>query len=403
MTNQRPVRTLLFSTLYPSSVRPGHGIFVETRLRELLGTGQVHTKVVAPVPWFFSTDPRYGDYARVASTPVRETWHDIDVQHPRYFLPPKVGMSIAPLVLYLGAKAALQRLLDEGFDFDVIDAHYYYPDGVAAALLARHFKKPVVVTARGSDINLIGNFAVPKLWMRWAANRAAASIGVAQALVQAMAMLGMPKDKLRFMPNGVDLQRFCPRPQQEARKELGWPDAPTLISVGNLVENKGHHLVIEALSRLPAWRLVIAGEGPERSALTQLVDRLGLAERVQFLGRVDQQQLATCYGAADILVLASSREGWPNVLLESMACGTPVVASAVGGVPEIVTSPIAGRMLTQRSGPTIATAVNGLFAHPIDRVGVRAHAAQCGWQGTTAAQLDLFNQLVSSPAGGQHA
>jgi len=168
MLPARPIRTLLFSTLYPSSVRPGHGIFVETRLRELLQSGQVATQVVAPVPWFPSTNPRYGDYARMAATPAQEVHNGISVLHPRYLLPPKVGMSLAPFLLALGALPTLKKIIRSGFDFDVIDAHYYYPDGVAAALLARYFNKPLVVTARGSDVNLIANFAVPRSLMRWA-------------------------------------------------------------------------------------------------------------------------------------------------------------------------------------------------------------------------------------------
>ena len=189
MNRSAPIRTLLFSTLFPSEVRPGHGIFVETRLRELLASGQIQTKVVAPVPWFFSTDDRFGNYARMARTPLRETRQGVDIQHPRYFLPPKVGMNIAPFMLALGAVPAVRRLIGEGFDFDVIDAHYYYPDGVAAAILAWYFKKPFVVTARGSDINLIAEHAIPGNMIRWAADKASASIGVSVALTGAMALL----------------------------------------------------------------------------------------------------------------------------------------------------------------------------------------------------------------------
>ena len=125
---------LTFSTLYPSSVRPGHGIFVETRLRELVSSGEVEARVIAPVPWFFSTNPKYGEYARIARTPTRETRNEFDVQHPRYFLPSGIGMNIAPFTLAMGAIPAVKRLIDAGYDFDVIDAHYYYPDGVAAAI-----------------------------------------------------------------------------------------------------------------------------------------------------------------------------------------------------------------------------------------------------------------------------
>lgn len=396
MNHQRPVRTLLFSTLYPSSVRPGHGIFVETRLRELVSSGKVEARVVAPMPWFFSTHPRFNEYARMARTPLRESLNGFDVQHPRYFLPPKVGMNIAPFALAIGARPAVQRLLDEGYDFDVIDAHYYYPDGVAAALLARHFKKPFTVTARGSDINLIANHSIPRKLMRWASNRAVASIGVSGALTQAMRQLGMPASRLRTMPNGVDLNLFRIQPQTSARAELGWPEVPTLLSVGNLVENKGHHIAIEALARLTEFRLVIAGEGPQRHALESLASQVNVSSRLQFLGRVDQTQLVRCYSAADILLLPSSREGWPNVLLESMACGTPVVATNVGGIPEIVTSSEVGRLMQTRTVADVVNAVADLWQALPDRSQVRSYAQTRGWQSTTDAQIRLFSQIAAA-------
>jgi len=394
---------LLFSTLYPSSVRPGHGIFVETRLRELLGSGEIESKVVAPVPWFFSSNPRFGDYARMASTPARETHHGIDVRHPRYFLPPKVGMNVAPMMLAMGAASTVRRILDEGFDFDAIDAHYYYPDGVAAALLARYFKKPFVVTARGSDINLIANFRNPKALIKWAANRANASIGVSAALTAAMARLGIPTSKLLTMRNGVDLTRFTALPMAQARAALGWPSAPTLVSVGNLVQNKGHHIAIEALVGLPAFRLAIVGEGPERRALESLSRRLGLQARVSFAGRIPQDRLAYHYSAADILVLPSSREGWPNVLLESMACGTPVIANNVGGVSEIVTTDLVGRLLATDSSAALIAAVHDLWKSYPDRMAVRAFAERYSWQSTTQAQIEMFERIQRNTWRDSHA
>ena len=401
--HREPIRLLTFSTLYPSAARPGHGIFVETRLRELVASGEVASRVVAPVPWFFSTDPRFGEYARMARTPVRESRNGLDVQHPRYFLPPKVGMNIAPFTLAMGAKPAVQRLLDEGFDFDVIDAHYYYPDGVAAALLARYFNKPFTVTARGSDINLIARHSIPDRLMRWAAGRAAASIGVSHALTQAMEKMGMPASRLLMMPNGVDLKRFHIQPQVSARAAMGWPAGPLLLSVGNLVENKGHHIAIEALARLPGFRLVIAGEGPERDALEALARRINVASRLQFLGHVDQDRLARCYSAADMLVLASSREGWPNVLLESMACGTPVVATRVGGVPEIVTSASAGRLMPERTAADLVKGIVDLWQHLPDRAAVRSCAQARSWQSTTDAQVGLFRRIATEEAVPAHA
>ena len=403
MTVQAPLRTLLFSTLYPSSVRPGLGIFVETRLRELLASGQVQTKVVAPVPWFFSTNPRFGDYARMAQTPRRETYHGIDVLHPRYLLPPRVGMNIAPFVLAAGAVGAVARLLDEGYDFDLIDAHYYYPDGVAAALLAKYFNKPFTVTARGSDINLLATHAVPRKLIRWAGDQAVASIGVSSAMTGAMAGLGLPVSRLTTMPNGVDLVRFSPMAKPQARALLGWSSAPTLLSVGNLVVNKGHHLAIEALNQLPGFNLVIVGLGPERQALQALAARRGLAARVTLVGEVAQKDLVPYYSAADILVLASSREGWPNVLLESLACGTPVVAADVGGVSEIIQQDSVGCLMKKPSSADLVAAVMQLWRRYPDPFAIRAYAEKFSWKSTTAAQLSLFERIKNQHLKECHA
>lgn len=407
MHQQSCIRTLLFSTLYPSSVRPGHGIFVETRLRELLGSGQVQTKVVAPVPWFFSKDSRFGDYARIASTPARETYNGVDVVHPRYFLPPKVGMNLAPVLLALGAKPAIQRLLDEGFDFDVIDAHYYYPDGVAAALLAKHFRKPFTVTARGTDLNLIPQYVLPKRMMQWAAAKAAVSIGVCSALVDVLRGWNISEDRLRVMRNGVDLLRFRPAPQVAARSELGLTGSPLMISVGYLIERKGHHIAIHALAKTlsihPQARLILVGEGEERKKLEGICRNLGVQDHVTFAGAVPNAELYKWYSSADLMILASSREGWANVLLESMACGTPVVAARIWGTPEVVAADVAGMLVDERTGEAFATAICELMERYPDRALVRIYAERFSWQSTTEAQIALFRQIICSRQTSRHA
>lgn len=396
----RDVRTLLFSTLYPSSARPLHGIFVETRLRELLRAGGVQTRVAAPVPWFWSTDVRHGRFAAMASTPARETHNGIDVWHPRFLAIPKVGMTMAPLLLALGARSTLTAIRREGFDFDVIDAHYFYPDGVAAALLACWFGKPLVITARGTDLNLIPNHRLPRLLIQWAARRASASIGVSTHLVERLRDLHVDASRLHMMRNGVDLERFRPLPPATARAELGIVGAPVVLTVGNLQEHKGQRLVLAAFGRLlerhPQARLIVVGEGVDRANLQQRAAQLGVADRTLFAGAVANAELARWYSAADVLVLASSREGWPNVVLEAMACGTPVVASSVGGIPEVVRSDDVGRLVRERSGEAFARAIEDVLESPIDRGRVRTHAESFGWDQTSAQQLDLFNALAAS-------
>ncbi len=394
-----PLRVLLFSTLYPSSERPGHGLFIETRLQKLLATSQVQAKVLAPVPWFFSTDAKHGERARMARTPHRETWHGVDVLHPRYLLPPRIGQTVAPGVLALGALRALRALQRDGFDFDLIDAHYFYPDGVAAALLARWSGKPLVVSARGSDINVLGLHPVARRMMCWAMRQAQASIAVSQALAKIMVKWGADAQRLHVMRNGVDLLRFVSNDKKSARLALDCAGTPMLLSVGNLVLLKGHDRTIEALAVLkathPLARLYIAGEGPDRAALQALAQSRGVADSVILLGRIANEELAPWYSAADVFVLASRSEGWANVLLESMACGTPVVATPVGSAAELIGSSGAGVLVDETAREPLVSALMQLLKMAPDRAVVRQHAQGFGWEETTQAQLALFRQLTN--------
>lgn len=394
MMQQPALKVLLFSTLYPSSERPIHGIFVETRLRELLKSGAVEAKVVAPVPWFPFKARRFGEYAKFARTPQLEFRNGLEIHHPRYLLAPKVGMNSAPFTLALGALPTVRRLLREGFDFDVIDAHYYYPDGVAAGLLAKWLGKPFVVTARGTDLNLIPQYVFPRKLILETAERASASIGVCQALMDSLKGLGANPEKLHALRNGVDLERFTPEDRTAARERLGLSaEGHYLLSVGHLVERKGHHICIEALPALPGVTLLIAGAGEEEHRLKALAKQLDVADRVHWIGVVNQGDLKWWYSAADVLALCSSREGWANVLLEAMACGTPVIATNIWGTPEVVSVPAAGLLMAERTPASLIEAWGQLMQSLPARRATRLHAECFSWEATTRAQLQLFQQI----------
>jgi len=392
------MKILTFTTLYPDTTRPGHGIFVENRLRHLVADGAVQSRVVAPVPWFPSTQPRFGEYASYAGVPAGEVRHGISVQHPRYLLLPKVGMTLAPYCMASAVKGTVRSILESGHDFDLIDAHYFYPDGVAAVMIGKALGKPVVITARGTDLNLIPQYALPRRMIRWAAAHSAAMITVCQALKDVLLELGVADSRVTVLRNGVDLEAFRPPADREAlRARLGM-SGPTLLSVGYLIERKGHHLVIDALKHLPGVKLLIAGDGPDRTRLAEQAAKAGLADRVTLLGRLDTRQLADHYGAADALVLASSREGWANVLLESMACGTPVVATRIWGTPEVVGEACAGELVAERTAQGLAQGVQALLARAPDRVDTRRYAEGFSWDATTAGQKALFERVLARAA-----
>lgn len=395
----KKIRTLLFSTLYPSSVRPSHGIFVETRLRHLLASGEVETRVVAPVPWFPFCHRAFGDYAKHAAVPHHEERNGIHVVHPRYLLLPKVGMNSAPYTLGRAGLEAARKLIADGYDFDLIDAHYFYPDGVAATMIGKALNKPVVITARGTDINLIPQFDKPRRLILQAAEDCAAMITVCAALKDALVGLGAKAEKIVALRNGVDLELFRPEDRPASRAAFGMSERFAIASVGHLIERKGHHLVIEALPQMPDAELYIAGGGEEDANLRALAARLGVTDRVHFLGALPQAKLRTLYNAADCLVLASSREGWANVLLEAMACGTPVVATNVWGTPEVVAAPEAGVLMDERSAGGIVRAVARLREALPARNATRAYAEQFGWPPTTEGQLALFRRIQGANAG----
>lgn len=393
--SRRPIRTLLFSTLYPSSVRPNHGIFVETRLRELLKSGEVQTRVVAPVPWFPSTNPRFGSYAKIAATPLREERNGIQIEHPRYFLLPKIGMNMAPASIARGALPIIRKLIAEGFDFDLIDAHYFYPDGVAAALVAKALGKPLLITGRGTDLSVIPRYPKARARILQAADQAAASIGVCADLMNSLAALGADPSKLNVLRNGVDAERFRPEDPLAARQHLGLPaGVPLWVAVGYLVPHKGQDIAIRALAQLPEQHLALVGSGPEDANWRQLAQSLGVAERVHFIGPVANTELRWWFSAADASVLCSEREGWANVLLESMACGTPVLASRVGGSPEVVAAPEAGLLLAERSPAALIQAWTALKAAAPARSLTRAYAERFSWAATTQGQLALFDRVL---------
>ncbi len=394
------MRTITFTTLYPSASTPVHGVFVENRLRKLVASRHVEARVIAPVAWFPFSAPIFGRYGAFARVPRTEQRFGITIDHPRYFLLPKFGMTFAPAALFAAAKRKIDQLLAGGFDFDVIDAHYFYPDGVAAVLLGLHFRKPVVITARGSDLTLIARYAVPRAMIKWAAHRADALITVSAGLREELCALDVPVHRVTVLRNGVDLELFRPIDRHLTRAKIGI-DRHCLVSVGHLIPRKGHEIAIEALVSLPDVLLFIVGEGPERERLEAMASRLGVRDRVRFLGAIPHEELREIYGAADASVLASSREGWANVLLESMACGTPVIASDIPGTREVVAGAAAGRLMRDRSADALAEAVRALFAQSTDRSATRAYAERFSWDATTKGQIEIFEAVCGEKSGGR--
>lgn len=399
------MKILTISSLFPNAADPKHGVFVETRLKHLQRRyPDAEITVIAPIPWFPFKAPIFGRYSQYARAPYHEQRFGMTVYHPRYLVVPKLGMTLTPKTMAVSLYRQIKALMAAGYDFDLIDGHYFYPDGVAIAEVARKLNKPFTATARGTDINLIPQFKTPCRQIQHVFYASNHNFAVCEALRQEMISLGAEPKKVSTSRNGVDLELFSfadEQQQQRLRQQLQLPAGTSiLLSVGQLIERKGHHLIIEAMQALPGALLLIAGAGPSEFRLKKMAYKLRVSDRVTFLGGLSQPELARYFQASDVSVLASSREGWANVLLESMACGTPVVATDIWGTPEVVKERAAG-VLVKRDSRDIATAIAEFLPFLPARAETRRYAESFSWDETTEQLYRIFTDLINQDQHGE--
>jgi teichuronic acid biosynthesis glycosyltransferase TuaC len=382
MRSEGRLRVLLFSMVFPNAAQPHYGVFVRERMRGL--PADVEVRVVAPAPWFpLVARLRPGLRPEV---PREEDQGGVQVLHPRFLSFPGFLKCLDGLLMFLGALPTVIRLRRE-FRFELIDAHFVYPEGLAAALLGLLLRVPVTITLRGM-LPLLVPFRLRRPQLRFALRRARRVIAVSESLKRDAVALGVPAEKVRVIENGIDPRVFRPIDRVEARRALGLPKyGPLLVSVGTLAPRKGFHLVMEAMARLkrrwPTLRFaVIGGDGPEGAMgaeLLQLAAKLRLEDRVIFPGPRQREELALWYGAADLFVLATAHEGCPNVVLEALACGTPVVATPVGNIPELLDSPAVG-LVVERTVEALAAGLDQALERAWDRDRVCARVADRTWE-----------------------
>lgn len=326
------MRVLVLSTVFPSPRQPLHGLFVAKRIQYLARLADV--RVVAPVPW-----PRW----RSGAVLGRETLPDLTVYRPLFFYIPGLFKFLDGLFLFLSVAACVRRVKRD-FDFDLIDAHFAFPEGFAAVLLSRWLRRPVTITLRGTLITL-SVYRLRRWLMGWTLRRATRVIAVARNLADYANVLGVPSHKIEEIGNGVDTAQFAPTDRDHARRSLGIPTAGKLIvSVGHLSLRKGFQRLLRVLPQMreefPDLTLaILGGPGAERSneeELLQLIADGDLAQSVILAGAQPPAQVALWLGAANVFALASDFEGSPNVVLEALACGLPVVATRVGSVEQLV-------------------------------------------------------------------
>ncbi len=396
------MKILALTSLYPNACQPRHGIFIETRLRKLQALyPTLQLEVVAPVPWFPFLGRFIASRKALNQIPNAEVRHGLKLYHPRYLAIPGLGMYCNPFFMFLALLWFHWRQPSVIGQADVIDGHYIYPDGVAAGWLARLLKKPLMLTARGSDVTLLPQFRLINPMIKAALEKADVASGVCQALVNEMKLLAPKQQHFTVLRNGIDLQFFHPVSSELRRQQRQYRQIDShyvLLCVGNLIELKGQHLAITALTELPNTVLLLAGQGEMEQALKQQAQQLKVQDRVIFLGLRTPEQLVEDYNVADLLLLPSSREGWANVLLESMACGTRVLATSVWGTPEVVNAPAAGTLLSERSAPALRDAIAVEMNQPADRTATRLYAEQFSWDDTSHKIYAISQQLSQQHA-----
>lgn len=380
------LRVLTLSTLFPDATRPNLGVFVERQTLGLAAHTDVELVVVAPLGLPPGPLHRLARYAPLATLPLVENWRGVTVHRPRFTTLPGTGgrFHVAALI------RALVPLLDT-LAFDVIDASFFFPDGPAAVALGRRYGVPVSIKARGADIHHWGTASATAAQVLAAGQGADGLLAVSAAMKADMVALGMPAERIAVHRTGVDQARFRPVDRAAAKRALG-VDGPLLVSLGALIPRKGHHIAIEAAAALPGTTLIVAGAGPERTALEALASRLGAP--VRFAGSVPHADLPGLLAAADAMLLASSSEGLANAWVEALACGTPIVITDAGGAREVVTTRAAGR-IALRDGLAFAAATADLLADPPAPQAVRAAAAGFTWEANTAALYAHLSALVA--------
>lgn len=389
------MKVLTLSTVFPNPCEPVHGTFVFERARAV--AARTDLTVLAPLAWIGPEDRHFPSRRR--RTPRADRYHGLAVHRPTFWYVPAILKPLDGLALYLSVVRTAKALHRE-HQFDLVDAHFAFPEGFAAALLKRALGVPLVVTLRGT---LIANehYRVRNRAAEWAVRQADQVIAVASPLAERARAIGVPPDRVHLVPNGVDGERFPQLERSVARARLGWGNAGRIVlSAGHLSPRKGFQHVLETLPHLPrdTHFVVVGGPGPEGDVGPELARRaaeLGVSERLHLLGARPHAEVALWMNAADVYILASSYEGCPNVLLEALATGTPAVASRVGEVERFVRPGENGYLFDSEDVESLLSMVLRALERTWDRAAIRASMVSRGWDRVAQEVLEVFERAAN--------
>ena len=391
-----PKRLLSLSTLYPSAARPRFGTFVSHSLEALAARPDWDVTVINPIglPPVIA-----GEYRAIAQAAVNGEGDGIRVFRPCFTLIPRIGGRLNPRMIERAVLPLARRLHAEQ-RFDMVDAQFFYPDGPAAAAIARELGLPLSIKARGADIHYWGAKGFARSKMLDAAAQASRVLAVSEALADDMAALGMERSKIAVHYTGLDRDRFRPLQNEGLRRMLGErldlalaENEPIISTVGALIPRKGQELVLRALPGLPETRLLLVGKGPDKDRLAALARDLGVAARVHFLGSVDHDLLPLILSASNAMVLPSASEGLANAWVEALACGTPIVIADVGGARELVRGAAAGLIVAREPGE-IAKGVAAILDQPRAPRETAKVVAGFGWESHADALDRIYLEVV---------
>jgi len=387
------LRVLSIATLYPNDLTPNFGVFVERQMQAVAKRDDVELVLVNPIglpPFPLSLHPRYRGLAKL---PQVEERGGVTVLRPHFRLLPGIGgrfnaRSVAHAVVPITTKLHDER------PFDLVDAQFFYPDGPAAVKVARILGLPCSIKARGADIQYWGKVPGVAEQVLAAGQDATGLLAVSAGLIDDMAALGIDPGKVTIHRTGLNADLFRPYDRRMCRDELGLPrDAQVLACVGALIPRKGQTYAIEAMPLLPDAILLLAGQGPDEAALRSTAERLGVADRVHFLGAVPHDRLPIILNAADVFVLPTASEGLANAWVEALACGTPVVTTPIPGAVELLTDPAWGSFAA-RDKLAIAIEVSQLLANPPAPETVAAAVAGFSWETNATALVEYWQELA---------
>jgi len=394
------LRVLFLSSIFPNPQNPTLGTFHEQLAGQLAGMCEL--EIASPLPWFPRLPgPVPSRWAQYAAIPADYEVAGLRVRSPKYPMVPLVSESIRPALMVPGMLRQIRRLHRQKA-FDVIAGLWMYPDGVAAAAVARLLNIPSVLVGLGCDINLCMDNQLQRAQILAAARSAAAIIVVDESLKTRLVADGADGSRITTITNGVDLARFVPIEARLARRRLDLQgDHQRIVYVGRLSPEKGLPTLLRAMATLahsrPAVTLHVVGDGACRQEYEQLARDVGAGESVRFEGVASHADVPLWIGAADVLCLPSLREGCPNIVLEALACGRPVVASRVGGVPAMLSAET-GAVVDAEDVQGFAAALESVLSRVWDPSAVRTAVSTRSWTAVARQYLEIFSGVARAGA-----